>query len=132
MIFVFFRFFQFTRCIPQQIYIASHQMYVLICIPQRLPEITSLVNIRFSFLRIRSVESAHIIVVVGKRDGGCVHYFQYGVGGDEIAGAGAAMVDGGDTEEKNFCCDVSALMGCSRVLSCGEWDGAGESGCRGC
>lgn len=54
-----------------------------------------------------------------------------GVGGDEIAGAGAAMVDGGDTEEKNFCCDVSALMGCSRVLSCGEWDGAGESGCRG-
>lgn len=51
-------------------------MYVLICIPQRLPEITSLVNIRFSFLRIRSVESAHIIVVVGKRDGGCVHYFQ--------------------------------------------------------
>jgi len=45
-----------------------------------------------------------------------------------MAGDGAAMVDGGDTAEKNFCCDVSVLMG-GRVLSCGEWDVAGESGC---
>jgi hypothetical protein len=29
------------------------------------------------------------------------------VGGDEMIGVGAAMGDGGDTAEKNFCCNVA-------------------------